>query len=207
MACLLRPLKFHMTIYRRGRVPQESSPIILLQLTSKSMLQFVARKFCHDDTGSWNFHRRHRMSGRNRAIRRELDRACARTADEGRAFNHRSCIFRNADVNLVELPISFGVLVALNLWRIPQKLRESARDVGNRVESVVRNNAGVPQGAGDVVLVVQVEGGLEVAALREAGASAVLGPFVLPEVLVVFRLAGQCAPLLVQVVYHFRQLQ
>ena len=107
----------------------------------------------------------------------------------------------------MELPISIGVLVALNLGSVAEELRECARDVGNWVEVVVRNNACVSESTGDVVLVVEVERGMEVAVLREVGASAVLGPFVFPEHLVVFRLARQCGPLLVQVVYDFRELQ
>ena len=106
----------------------------------------------------------------------------------------------------MELPISFGVLVALNLGSVAEKLLECARGVGNRVEAVVRINACFSEGTRDVVLLVKVERGLEVAVLREAGASAVLVPFVFPEHLV-FRLARQCAPVLIRVVYHFRELQ
>lgn len=108
----------------------------------------------------------------------------ARIANGGGAFNYGGSIFRNADVDLVELPVSFGVFVALYLWSKAQKLRECARDVGNGVETVIRNNPCIPKRTSDVEVVVEVEGSLEVLVLREAGASAVLGPFVLPKVLV-----------------------
>jgi len=107
----------------------------------------------------------------------------------------------------VELLVSVGVLVARDLRRIPKKSRECAGDVRNRVVTVVRKNAGVPKSAGYVVIVVELEGGLEVAALRETGASAVLVPFVFPEIFVASRLARQGAPVLVQVIHHFRELQ
>lgn len=48
----------------------------------------------------------------------------------------------------------------------------------------------IGKSGGDVVILVQVDGGLEVVVLAEAGASAVLGPLVVPEVGAIGRGAG-----------------
>ena len=48
----------------------------------------------------------------------------------------------------------------------------------------------ISKSGGDVVVLVQVDGRLEVVVLAEAGASAVLGPLVLPEAGAICRGAG-----------------
>ena len=48
----------------------------------------------------------------------------------------------------------------------------------------------ISKSGGDVVVLVQVDGRLEVVVLAEAGASAVLGPLVLPEAGAISRGAG-----------------
>lgn len=115
----------------------------------------------------------------------ELDGALTGVADGRRALDQRLAVLGNTHVHLVELPVALGVAVALDLRGEPQEVCERLGDLGDRVEPVVRHDAGVGEGGGDVVVVVEVEGGLEVLALGEAGAGAVLRPLVLPEVFVV----------------------
>lgn len=127
------------------------------------------------------------MSGWNPAVNRELDQTS--TYFFNRALDQRGCIVRNADTDFMELLVSIRVLVAHDLRRIPEKRRECVGDVRHRVVTVIRKNTLIAKSAGDVVLVVEVEGGLEVSPLRQTRARAVLGPFVFPEIFVASRLA------------------